>query len=231
MDRIEQLLNNIHELEQSNIAAQKSRESLTKSVEQYNTKMEEDSKNLDIATNAIEILRRVSDETVQKSYNFLTENINAVLAKLFSETERKIKLVESTKGTHPQLEIELYVEGGIKRSLRDDSGHGIMQIISLLSNLCLIVINGSRRIFVLDETLSGLSAKSRKIVDSILWTFTGVGFQFIICEHGYIPKGAHVYSFAVSGKTSRIVDDYISDSGTYLNLEDTEYVEAEETSA
>lgn len=216
--RITSLLNNIEHLEQVNRASEIAKEKLSASIDEHKKSQTKASEELDVTAHAIELLRKVSDETVQSSYKFIADNINAVLAQLFSETERRIKIVESSKGLHPQLEIELYVDGGVKRSLKDDSGHGIMQIISLLSNLCLIVINGSRRVFVLDETLSGLSAKARQMVDTILWMFVGIGFQFIVCEHGYIPKGAHVYKLAVKGKTSRIETDYIADSGTYLDL-------------
>lgn len=228
--RAQSLINKIEEMEKSNAATLLARERINKTISRHEAEMEKYSEELDVTTKANEILRQVSDETVRSTYKFMVDSINSVLARIFTDTERRIDIVETMRGNYPQLEIELYVNGGIKRSLKDDSGHGIMQIISLLSNLCLIVVNGGRRIFVLDETLSGLSAKSRKMVDIILWTFTEIGFQFIVCEHGYIPKGAHVYNFKVSGDTAKIVKDYIADSGLYLNLEETnEESEAENT--
>jgi hypothetical protein len=140
------------------------------------------------------------------------------LERIFSESERRIYLKEYTRGgMYPQLEIELHVENGKIRSLKDDSGHGIMQVISLLCILSLIVITGNRRILVIDETLSGLSAKSRSIIDDILWTFTEIGFQFIISEHGYIPRNAKVYKLKSVGGISSVVDEYIESDGVYLD--------------
>lgn len=226
LSKARELMQKIDDMEKSNSATLIARKRMEKAIHKHEEDMEACGDQLDITTKANEILRQVSDETVRNTYKFMVDSINAVLARIFSETERRINIVESMRGNYPQLEIELYTAGGIKRSLKDDSGHGIMQIVSLLSNLCLIVVNGGRRVFVLDETLSGLSAKSRKMVDTILWTFTEIGFQFIVCEHGYIPKGAHVYNFKVSGDTAGIANDYIADAGMYLSLdtEDTETV-------
>ena len=121
----------------------------------------------------------------------------------------KIRLKEYTRaGQYPQLELELIVENGKVRSLKNDSGHGLMQIISLLCVLSVIVLTGSRRVFVIDEVLSGLSENSRKIVAEILWTFTEIGFQFIVSEHGFIPKGSKVYHLKMTG-------EYPSRQGVY----------------
>lgn len=173
---------------------------------------------LDIATHAIEILRQVSDEAVGKAYKFLEENLNASLAKMFVNTTRHIELREYTRNNqYPQLEIELTVAGGKKRSLKADSGHGLAQIVSLLSILCLIVITNSRRILVMDEVISGLSVHNREIVADILWTFTEIGFQFIVNEHGYVPKGAKVYHLEMVGDVSHVKESYIEQEGVYLN--------------
>ena len=173
---------------------------------------------MDIATHAIEILRQVSDEAVSKAYKFLEENLNAALARMFVNTTRHITLREYTRNNqYPQLEIELTVAGGKKRSLKADSGHGLAQIVSLLSILSLIVITNSRRIMVMDEIISGLSVHNREIVTDILWTFTEIGFQFIVNEHGYVPKGSKVYHLEMVGDVSGVKETYIEQEGVYLN--------------
>ena len=173
---------------------------------------------LDIATSAIEILRQVSDKAVSKAYKFLEENLNASLARMFVNTTRHVELKEYTRNNqYPQLEIELTVAGGKKRSLKADSGHGLAQIVSLLSILCLIVITGSRRILVMDEIISGLSVHNRKIVNDILWTFTEIGFQFIVNEHGFVPERSRVYHLEMVGDVSHVKETYIEESGVYLN--------------
>ena len=203
------------ELEQK--ANIRTKEKLESSVKEKQELSEVQKKDLEIVSNAIAILRQISDEAVQQSYGFITENINAALERIFQKTKRQIRLKEYTRGgMYPQLEIELTVENGVVRSLKDDSGHGIMQIVSLLCILSVIAITGNRRILVLDEALSGLSDNSREVIDEVLWSFTQIGFQFILSEHGYIPKGAKVYKLESENGISNVVDEYIQEEGYYL---------------
>lgn len=216
--RMENFMARVDDLETRQRANQISKEQLEESIRKILEMTEIHKEELDIATNAISILRAVSDEAVQKSYDFIVKNINDALSRIFSKTKRKIKLREWTRqGQYPQLEIELYVEGGVKRSLRTGSGHGLMQIISLLCVLSLIVITNSRRVLAVDETMSGLSAESRQVVSEILWAFTEIGFQFIISEYGFIPRGAKVYQLRLSGGVSSVDKEYIEKKGVYLD--------------
>jgi len=211
-------INKVNELELDQMTSAKTIASLQKSLKSLAEINKKNRIALDIATHAIEILTMVSDEAVKEAYKFLEENLNASLERIFDKTTRKIKLKEYTRSNqYPQLEFQLHVGNGIVRSLKSDSGHGLAQIVSLLSILCLIVITGSRRIMVLDEVLSGLSVRSMKIVSDILWTFTEIGFQFIINEHGYRPKGADVYHLEMIGDVSRLKERYIEETGVYLN--------------
>lgn len=176
---------------------------------------------LDIATHAIEILNRVSDDAVSEAYKFIEENLNSALARMFENTTRQIKLHEYMRSNqYPQLEIQLVVGNGKTRSLKADSGHGIAQIVSLLSILSLIVLTNSRRILVMDEVISGLSVHNRKIVSDILWQFTEIGFQFIVNEHGFVPKGSKVYYLEMVGDVSHVKETYIESQGVYLNNTD-----------
>lgn len=215
-------VNNI-EMEQS--ANLKTKEHLEKTIQELVERNSKNNEALDIATHAIEIIREVSDEAVKQAYEFIEESLNAALERMFANTTRKIKLKEYTRGNqYPQLIIELNVGNGKVRSLKSDSGHGLAQIVSLLSILSLIVITNSRRILVMDEIISGLSVHNRKIVTDILWSFTEIGFQFIINEHGYIPQGSKVYHLEMVGDVSHVKESYIADTGVYLQgTEDEEY--------
>ncbi len=216
-DRIKLFIDNIEQMEIAQKANIKSKENLERSIQQLRDENSQLYKNLDVTANAITLIRGVSDEVVQKSYDFIADSINASLERIFNKTTRKIRIKEFTRaGQYPQLELELTVESGKIRSLKSDSGHGIVQIISLLCILSLIVITDGRRVLVLDEALSGLSGKSRKIISEILWSFTEIGFQFIISEHGYIPKGAKVYNLKMTAGISHIEREYIENMGVYL---------------
>lgn len=203
------------ELEQA--AATKSKESLAKQIEEIVKQNASNREALDIATHAIEILRGVSDEAVQKSYEFLETSINDSLARMFKDSVRQIKLIEFTKnGQYPQLEVQLLTDNGQVRSLKTDSGHGIAQIISLMCIINLTVITGGRRFIVTDEVLSGLSVNNRIIMSEILWAFTTIGFQFLINDHGFVPAGSCVHHLQMRGGVSNVVERYIDNEGVYL---------------
>lgn len=216
-NRVNSFIDVVNKIEIENAAAERSRQSLEETI----NKLAEENKNnkeaLDIASNAIIILRQVSDEAVSQAYGFLETSLNSALARMFENTTRKIEIKESIRNNqYPQLELVLHVGNNKTRSLKTDSGHGLAQIVSLLSILSLIVITGSRRILVMDEVISGLSVHNRKIVSDILWSFTEIGFQFIVNDHGFIPEGSHVYHLEMNGDVSGVKQDYIATTGVYL---------------
>lgn len=73
----------------------------------------------------------------------------------------------------------------------------------------------------MDEVLSGVSVHNRKIVEDILWSFTEIGFQFIINEHGFVPRGSSVYHLEMVGDISHVKQNYIATQGVYLQGGDT----------
>jgi DNA repair exonuclease SbcCD ATPase subunit len=219
---VEQLIDNfikrVNYIENFQRSQQITKERLETQLKQMQDESNDCAEKLDICMNAIGILTTLSDSTVRKSCDFITDSINSALEKIFTNSRKRIKITEGIRGNTPQLEMELYEnDDTTPLSLRDDSGHGVSQIISLLCSLCLIAITGKRRLFIMDEITSGLSSKAREIVSEIMNEFTTIGFQFIVSEHGFIPKGSKVYVLESNGNTSKIVDEYIEESGIYLN--------------
>ena len=214
MDALE-FISIVDDLEKNNIANTKMIDKLNESIDKHLYSLEVSRDKLDIELNAISILRGIQDESVRLSYKEIENSVNDVLARVFPDKIRKIELVESTRGgKYPQLELKLTVGGGKERSLKTGSGHGIMQIVSLICNLSLIIITGSRRLLVLDEVLSGLSANAREIISEILNQFAELGFQFVISEHFFIPNNANVYELESVNDISEVVDNYINTDGT-----------------
>ena len=224
MNNISKMTEVIAALELEQAATVKSKESLAKQIDEIIKQNNLNREALDIATHAIEILRGVSDEAVQKSYEFLEKSINESLNRMFRDSVRQIKLVEFTKnGQYPQLEIQLITDNGQVRSLKSDSGHGIAQIVSLMCIINLTVITGGRRFIVTDEVLSGLSVMNRIIMSEILWAFTSIGFQFLINDHGFVPAGSCVHHLQMKGGISNLVERYIDEKGVYLQGSDVMY--------
>lgn len=214
-ERVKAFNSQYKELEIQQEANIRNKQTLEYKIANLEEVLDKNSKDYEICKGAIEVLRQVSDQSVADSYEFISKQVNAALARIFPQ-QRKIVLEEYTRGNYPQLEIKLIVEGGKERSLKLNTGRGLTQIVSLLSILSLIVITKSRRILVMDEILSGLSALSREIVAEIMWTFTTIGFQFLVNEHGFIPKGAKVYHLVNRYGVSNVEEDYIEQNGVYL---------------
>lgn len=228
MENIEQILKEadnfsklVQKIEIENEASIKSKERIENTLEQLRKENAECREAYDIATHAIEILKGISDEQVEHAYAFLERNINNALERMFTTKTRKIKMREFLRDDkYPQLVFDLYVENNRVRSLASDSGHGIGQIVSLLSIISIIAITGARRLVVIDEVLSGLSVHNRQVMGEILQEFTTIGFQFIISEHIFIPKGSKVYVIEAPGEVSRIKEEYIAEESLYEQYED-----------
>lgn len=198
----------------------KQQKMLNDSITQLRDSVAKESEELDVVSNAVAILTNISDDTVKENYKFIQDNINAALKKVFPEKLRQIRLVESMRGHYPQLEFKMYVGNDkrgneIFRTIKSDSGHGVAQMVSLLSLMSLIVISGQRRFVGLDEMTSGMSGNTREVFDSILWAFAEIGFQFVLVDHGYIPKGAKVYVMESHNDIGGVVDTYIEQNGVY----------------
>lgn len=195
-----QIANSLIEKNKVNI---QTKSNLEKQLELFKEQSESNKKALDIATAAIEILNGISDDVVNKALEFLETELNAALDQMFVDSKRKIRIKQSMfRNQYPQLTFEVITGSGSVRSLKSDSGHGLAQVVSLISVLSLIVITGARRFVILDEVISGVSIKNREIIDTILWAFADIGFQYIVNDHGYIPKGASVYEFKMIGDKS-----------------------------
>lgn len=222
MDYVEQQLNDFYNrfnaAEQNKAALEKTKEILSESIGVEEKKLETLTTSKELHLKAMAVLEKLSSDAVNDSFKFIEDSLNDVLGKIFQYSPRQIKISTGiARGKIPELHIELYAANGIRRDLKEDSGHGIRQLISLLCILCLICINGTRKFVVLDEVLSGLSRESRMAVNDILWSFAQIGFQFVIVEHGFIAKNAKVYKLQLDNDVSRVVDEYIEPNGFYLS--------------
>ena len=215
----ENIVSTIDAIEVENRARIKYQDELNKKLEALREDTKLNARDFKIASDAIQILKTISDKSIKDSYEFIAYTVNQVLVRVFGD-DRRIKLHEYIHaGQFPQLEIELYTENGVMRSLKMDSGHGLMQVVSIMCILSLIVITNSRRLLVIDEVISGLDERTREIISDIMWNFTKIGFQFITNEHGFIPKGAKVYVIDKEDGTGFVKETYIEQYGNYLGTQ------------
>jgi hypothetical protein len=157
---------------------------------------------------ALHLIVEAGDMIAQDSYRFVSRSVNSLLEKMFVDCARSVRLTQHMVGKNPALSVEVIADG-VARDLSEASGHGIAQVVSLVCVICLIALNGSRRIVVLDEVLSGISEQNKAALSEALWAFTDIGFQFIVCEHNFIPEGAKVFHFVNNDGVSVIDQAYI----------------------
>lgn len=216
---IEAYINRIDAVETAYKSQQLSKQRLEQQLQSLRDENVSLADKLDICSNAVGLLTTLSDNTVKKSCEFITDSLNTALSRIFTNSRKRVKITESIRGgSNPQLEMELYEnDDATPLSLKDDSGHGVSQIISFLCTLCLIAITGKRRLFAMDEITSGLSSKAREIISDIMNEFTNIGFQFIVSEHGFIPRGSKVIVLESNGNTSSVKEEYVEENGVFLS--------------
>ena len=210
MSVTQQINNSIDTLKKA-LQEQEFRKKQVERLNQLAKEAEEQAENLEkeqlLVEKALRLIIEACDLVAEDSYRFIMRSVNSLLDKMFTDCERKIRLTQKTVGKNPTLSVEVIADGQV-RDL-SESGHGIAQIVSLVCVICLIVLNGSRRLVVLDEVLNGVSIQNKPALSEALWAFTEIGFQFIICEHAFVPEGAKVYEVVNNGGVSSIARTYI----------------------
>ena len=210
MSVTQQINNSIDTLKKA-LQEQEFRKKQVERLNQLAKEAEEQAENLEkeqlLVEKALRLIIEAGDLVAEDSYRFIMRSVNSLLDKMFTDCERKIRLTQKTVGKNPTLSVEVIADGQV-RDL-SESGHGIAQIVSLVCVICLIVLNGSRRLVVLDEVLNGVSIQNKAALSEALWAFTEIGFQFIICEHAFVPEGAKVYEVVNNGGVSSIARTYI----------------------
>ena len=135
----------------------------------------------EITYKAVCVLQKMSDERNVKARMQIENMVNSALASIFVDELYKIEIDEYTHGEYMHAQILLVDEQGHKMQLKNTSGGGLKEIISLLCNVALIVFTDSSRLLILDETFHGLHNTYAEIALEILTKLAkDNGFLFII---------------------------------------------------
>ena len=214
---IEEFINRYNNLKDKNNVNKNMRLSLEKQIDALTLSTKELEDDLALLTKATTLLTSLKDESLFKTYKFIESSINNALSQIYTNNSRQIRLVESVHSdTYPHLDFELVVGNNVIDL--SDSGHGISQIISLISTMCLIVLKGERRLLCLDEVLSGIDYKGMSVVNIILNSFSDLGFQFIIVEHNFVPSNATVYELGLVDGVCKVLDCWDSGEECYAGF-------------
>lgn len=185
--------------------------------------------------NAQKLLSTVSDDNTEQTLSFITGMVNKVLAEIFPNNVRRIKLKKKLyAGSKPHINVILVNDEGIELEMDLQEGEGIKQIVSVMYVICLIEIRKGRRLLILDERLNGLHARAKKVLSEILKIFSDGGFQFIFVEYSLNDLGK-IYNIEDRGGKSVPVyvegnysDDLVYMDEADLSVLDKDYDDSEE---
>lgn len=181
------------------------------------------------------ILATLSDNQLAELIANIETVINTVLGQIFSADDPRTIAIDKSlfRGTNPQLKVTLYTKDMQPRDIIDQTGTGLKQIVSVMFSLIVVSLRGDRPVILLDECLSGLHNKSKRIMRNILKMFANKGFQFVLIEYGIDDLGK-IYNVEKYGDTSKVRDvkgiydpnkKYLDDPDT--SLMDENYVDEE----
>lgn len=157
-------------------------------TEQINTSLDnlvDRQRQLVLLEQAQQLLSTVSEDNTTAVLDYVTEIINKALAEVFKSDVRRITLTKTLwAGRHVHINVELVNSEGRKRDLMVQSGTGLRQIVAFLYQLCLIEVRKGRRIFIMDEILSGVHKTAKVVMLDIMRIFAQGGWQFVMVEYG-----------------------------------------------
>lgn len=186
-ERVGSVMEEVLELRSNFRAKEIQRDTIKETVNEY----EQDIEKLTISEinygKASEAFKRIADSRNAEAVATLEDVLNWALdnIKLEQRYEARLEERDSSRSGKEMVIILRDLDTGRERSLRNQTGTAISQIISFLMNIIVIKFSGSTRIMVLDEVFSGLQDKETiQMFGEILVALSNnEGFQFILVEH------------------------------------------------
>lgn len=181
--------------------------------DRYRASMEEALRDLDALNTRLEtgieaqqLLGTVADERSTRILQYVTGIVNKALGEIFPESKKYITLEKKLhSGRYPHINVTLDADG-VKRDLMLQSGTGLRQVVALLYRLCLIEINGGRKLLLADELLSGVHPDAAKVIVEILEMFADSGFQIIFIEYTLPKDFGKVFKVTHNGHYATIAE-------------------------
>lgn len=192
------------------IAIMESEEKKRKEYVKRREKLEESHQKVmnerELLLEASRILATLSDNQLAQLIDIIEKTINGVLAQVFSADDpRTIRIDKGlVRETNPQLKANLYTKDMISRDIADQTGTGLKQIVSVMFSLVVVSVREDRPIIIMDECLSGLHNKAKKVMKEIIRLFSKKGFQFLLVEYGIDDLGK-IYNVEKFGETAKVV--------------------------
>lgn len=155
-------------------------------IEKLDLTIEEREQQMELLDKALRVFQKVSDERNAQAKDAIETVINWALSKVFTSQNYKVKIEEDDDARSGKI-MEVYlvdIDTGMSRSLNDQTGTALSQILSFLMLLTLIKFAGSSKVLVIDELFSGLEDREMILMfsDILVSLAKNEEFQTFIVE-------------------------------------------------
>lgn len=186
LDRYALIKGRIDNLKMERVIQDRIRETHEKNIVKFSLTLEEREEQLVLLDKALKVFQKVSDERNKSAKDALETVINWALSKVFTTQAYTVRIEESADGRSGKI-MEVYLvhsETGRSRSLKNQTGTALSQIVSFLMMLTVIKFADSSKVLLLDEVFSGLEDREAVLMFSDILTSLARndGFQGIMVE-------------------------------------------------
>ena len=186
-NRVEDMFDKVTNMKNNFRAKEIQRDTVRETVQGYEKDIERLNEKEVNYGKAAEAFKKIADTRNEEAKATLEDVLNWALENIDLEQRYSARLEEKDSGrSGKELVIVLTdKDTGFERTLRNQTGTAISQIVSFLMNIIVIKFSGASRIMVLDEVFSGLSdIETVRMFGEILVALAeNEDFQFIIVEH------------------------------------------------
>ncbi|MBT3123338.1 MULTISPECIES: ABC transporter ATP-binding protein [Bacillus] len=187
MNRVEKVLNKVQELREEVMLLGRDAETIKGRVEKYNNDITKLRDRESLLNKAAVVFKNVADERNEEAKKTLEDVLNYALANISLEQqyEARVEEVPSKRSGKEMTLVLTDIETGHERSLKNQTGTALSQIISFLMSAIVLKFSGSSRVMLLDEVFSGLQDEEtiRMFGEILVALAKNEGYQFILVEH------------------------------------------------
>lgn len=188
LNRSNEVKSKIEELRTEKMIQDRIRDTHLASIEKFNLDKEEKLAAIEVLDKSIKIFQKVSDERNKTAKDALETVVNWALSKIFTDPTQSFELkIEEHNNAQSGKTMELSLmdlNTGYSKSLKDQQGNAMAQIVSFLMLLTVIKFSDTSKVLVLDEMFSGLEDNEavRMLSDVLVSLAKNDGFQIFLTE-------------------------------------------------
>ena len=187
-DRVNRILGACEEQREEIKIKQKHVETIEEVVERYKENIEKMEDEIQICEKTSKVFKSISDNRNKVAKEKIESVLNYALSEIPLEQNYRARIEEaSSKRSGKELTIILTdTDTGYQRTLRNQTGTWVKQLISFILNMIIVKFSGASRVLILDEVFSGIEDyETIRTFGEILTSLAdNEDFQIFMVEHG-----------------------------------------------